>query len=145
MSAKVYQVTIRAVVVTSDLDPVSWGFEALTDHLTATPQLIAEVTSELLVPEVKAPPVAAPKVVQVSDHEPIEYSAYINGRPCRTRKDAAEIEYCYRSHDYISFSKRLEVGTRTTREKKPCVWLTTEEAELICLAIREHRALRGGE
>lgn len=145
MSAKVYQVTIRAVVVTSDLDPLCWGFVALTDHLGATPQLIAEVTSELLVPEVKAPPVVVPEVAQVSDRESTEYGVYRSGRRRARRRDAAEVEYCYRSHDYISFSKRLEVGKRTTRNKKPCVWLTTEEAKLICSAIKEHRALRGGE
>jgi len=137
MSIKVYQVIIRAVVVTTEPDPVCWGFEALTDHLAATPQLITEVTSELLVPEVKAPPVAAPIVNKAT--------TYTKSRISRTRRDSTELEYYYRSHDYVSFGKRLKVGTRTTRDKRPCVWLTQDEARLICLAVKKHRVDRGGE
>ena len=144
MTDKIYKMTIELLII-SDNNPDTWEPSALGHHLIDHPELALNCTSEVATfASETRPPIlqTVPEVAQVSDRESTEYGVYRSGRRRARRRNAAEVEYCYRSHDYISCSKRLEVGKRTTRNKKPCVWLTKDEAHQVNVAVMKRRAKR---
>ena len=145
MSTKVYQVNINAIVL-ADTDPKSWGRAILTDYLTATPTLVASVTSELLIPKAK-PEVEAPSVVAPGADKPAS-KPYLGKRPRRGRDKSGELEFRYLSYDYFLTAEHLCIGHRVIShmpgDPSKCVWLTREEAIQVNAAVMERRHAERG-
>jgi len=94
---------------------------------------VAEPVTELVTePTVLGPP--------PSTEQPTYRS---NGkRDWRIRVSSGLREFVYYSSDYRNASKQLDIGTRTTRGRRVCVWLTENEKAKVYALVMEKRAQR---
>lgn len=161
MYNKVFKVTIQTLVLAYEseskwtVDPSQWGHHALIEYLLDNPELHISTTSEVATfaseqPKAEAPPTT---VVPLFNAAPPAKTAReevcypnLGKRMQRMRFGSVrhgfdELEYRYRSAEYIKLATDYGVGTL----EGDFIWLSSSEATKVGTELKRLRAERAAQ